>query len=180
MIAKERAEPGLERERCRGSTVSLSPDGSCGNSSGNSSVGVTPKGLLSLSVSWQQAEIFTEIIEPGRDNERCLGSSPTVSSVSSGTVMRLGLSSSISSNCLDPRRGGGDNDVIPTFSSDGSEKTFGFRDRDGRLGVCICRKLGSFWNKVIFPPIGEAGGFVKMGETTSIVGSWDALGMFCE
>lgn len=130
MIPKERTEPGLESERCRGSIVSFSSDGdgSSGDSSSSSSVGVTPKGLLSLSVSCQQAEMFIDIIELGRDNERCLGSPPTVSSVSSGTAMRLGPSSSVSGNCLDPRRGGGDSDVIPAFSSHGGENRLRFGD----------------------------------------------------
>ena len=131
MIPKERTEPGLESERCRVSRVGLSFDSSSGNSStssGSSAGWVASRGLLSLSVSCQQAETFIDIIEPGRDSERCLTSPPTVSSVSSGTAMRLGPSNSVSSNCLDPRRGGGDNDVIPAFSSDGGENKLRFGD----------------------------------------------------
>lgn len=124
MIPKERTEPGLESDKCRGFSSSCSS----GDGSGSSSVGVTSKGLLSLSVSCQQAETFIDIIEPGRDNERCLGSSPSVSSVSLGTDMPFGLSNPVSSNCLDPRRGGGDSDVIPAFSSDGGGNRFIFRD----------------------------------------------------
>ena len=31
-------------------------------------------------------------------------------------------------------------------------------DLDGKTGVCIWRKLGSFWNIVIFSAMGVAGG----------------------
>jgi len=129
IIPNERTEPGLESDRCRGSRVDFSSDSSSSDSSNSSSFGVISKvGLLSLSVSCsgQQEETLIDIIEPGRDNDRCLGSPPTVSSVSSGTAMRFGLSSVISSNCLDSRRGGGESDVIPVFSSANGGNRLGF------------------------------------------------------
>ena len=91
--------------------------------------------------------------------------------------MRFGPSNSVSSKCLDPRRGGGDSDVIPASSSGSGGTWLRFIDRDGRLGMCICREVGSFWSKVIFSPIGVVGG--KIDETTSIELREDELGMSC-
>lgn len=46
--------------------------------------------------------------------------------------------------------------------------------RDGMVGVCIWRKLGSFWNIVIFSPMGVGGGEVdssgEPAETNTLVG----------
>lgn len=109
-----------------------------------------------------------------------MGSSPTVSRASSGTARRLGPSASVSSNCLDPRRGGGDSDVVIPVSSSGRGGTWlRFSDGDGRVEMCIFRKVGSFWSKVIFSPIGEVGGVIKIGEATSIEFRGDELGVSC-
>jgi hypothetical protein len=46
--------------------------------------------------------------------------------------------------------------------------------------MCICRKVGSFWSKVIFSPIGVVGGVVKIDGDTSIEFRGGELGMSCD
>lgn len=59
------------------------------------------------------------MIDPGRESERCRGTSVVgvLSWVSTAGTEILKDSISVSSSCLDPRRGGGESEVIPAVSS---------------------------------------------------------------
>ena len=81
-----------------------------------------------------------EITEPGRERDNNRGSP---SSFSVGVQSNSGLSNPISKTCLEPLRGGGDKDISSAYCSDGGVNTRG-GGMEGRTGVCICRKLGSF------------------------------------
>lgn len=80
------------------------------------------------------------MIDPGRERERCLGTSvvdsSTLGSVGAGTLKG---SSSVSNNCLEPRLGGGDNDVTSgTSSSTARAERRAWGGGNGcRTGVCI-------------------------------------------
>ena len=78
---------------------------------------------------------------------------------------------SVSSSCFDPRRGGGESDVTSATSESWRGGDTGGSGRRAcgtgcgdKIGVCIWRKLGSFWKSVIFSAIGVEGGEIAVLE----------------
>lgn len=99
-----------------------------------------------------------EITEPRRERDN---------NEFSGSTFDVSVVDSVIEICLDPRRGGGDNDVTSGYCSIGDERFRGFGiGSDGVTGVRSCKKLGSSCIWVIFSPIGVAGG----GGRLAIVG----------
>lgn len=97
-----------------------------------------------------------------------IGESPEPSSMLCRTPARSSSSSTSSywtEICFDPRRGGGESDVIPRMSGDcsgGGGSTRVRMSNVGDRGVCggvdsMRKKLGSFWNVMIGSPIGVGG-----------------------
>lgn len=98
-----------------------------------------------------------ETTDPGREREINLRS-PSVEGFGVGVdnITLSGSGISAGNICREPRRGGGDKEVIPADWSVMCCKTRG-GGKGGIVGVSKCKKLGSSWKDIIFSAMGIAG-----------------------